>query len=289
VAAFCFGTTFVVVQDAVDQVDPMPFLAVRFLIGSTVLALIGRTRPASRHEVEHGVAAGSALLVGYAFQTVGLQYTSASTSALLTYMLVVFVPAIAFVVLRRRPHPLTLVGIGLAMVGLFLLTNDAGGRAGDGGSGGFGWGEVLTLGCAVAFAVHILILAETADRHDPVRFTCIQVTTVGAISLGCALGQAAFAGNARAATDFDGPALGAAVFTGIFATAAAFLAMTWAQRSVSPSRAALILLLEPVFAAAIGAATGEPIHAGVAMGGALILAAVVVAEVLPSVLTTWSR
>jgi drug/metabolite transporter (DMT)-like permease len=285
-AAFCFGTTFVVVQDAVDQVDPMPFLAVRFLIGGAVLGLVGRTRKATPGELKHGIAAGSALLVGYVFQTVGLQYTTASTSALLTYMLVVFVPVIAFVVLRRRPHPLTIVGIGLALVGLFLLTNDASGPSGD---GGFGWGEVLTLGCAVAFAVHILILAETAERHDPVRFTCIQVTTVGVISLVVALGQAAIAGNAQAARDFDGAALGAAIFTGIFATAAAFLAMTWAQRTVSPSRAALILLLEPVFAAGIGAATGEPLHAAALAGGALILVAVVVAEVLPSLLTTWSR
>jgi drug/metabolite transporter (DMT)-like permease len=276
----------VVVQDAVGQVDPMPFLAVRFLIGGAALGLVRRTRKATPDELKHGLAAGSALLVGYALQTVGLQYTTASTSALLTYMLVVFVPVIAFAVLRRRPHPLTVVGIGLALVGLFLLTNDASGPSGD---GGLGWGEVLTLGCAAAFAVHILILAETAERHDAVRFTCIQVTTVGVISLVLALGGAAVAGNARAARDFDGAALGAAVFTGFFATAAAFLAMTWAQRTVPPSRAALILLLEPVFAAGIGVATGEPLHAAALAGGALILAAVVVAEVLPSVLTTWSR
>jgi drug/metabolite transporter (DMT)-like permease len=286
-AAFFFGTTFVVVQDAVDRVDPMPFLAVRFLIGGAVLAVVGRHRPRSPGELRHGITAGAALLTGYACQTVGLQYTEASTSAFLTYMLVVFVPVIAFVALRRRPHPATLVGIALALVGLFLLTHGGGGS--NGSTGGFGRGELLTLGCAFAFAAHIVILGETAEQHDPIRYTCVQVTTVGVISLGVALVQGVLAGSTAGVTDFDAAALGAAAFTGVFATAVAFLAMTWAQRTVTPSRAALILLLEPVFAALIGALRGDVMRPSAVVGGALILVAVVVAEVLPDLLTAESR
>jgi drug/metabolite transporter (DMT)-like permease len=265
VAAFFFGTTFVVVQDAVAEADPVPFLAVRFLIGGVVLAVLARGRLSTQHEVRHGLLAGAALLVGYVLQTVGLQYTSPSTSAFITYLLVVFVPLIGFVVLRRRPHPLTLVGLVPAVAGLVLLTGGAGTS--------FGRGEVLTLGCAVAFAAHIVVLGETAGRHDPIRLTCVQISAVG---LACLLASLV-AGDLR----MSWSAVGAAAFTGVFATALAFYAMVWAQRIVSPSRAALILLLEPVFAALLAWATGDPLTAAAVAGGTLILVAVAVAEVVP--------
>jgi len=265
-AAFCFGTTFLVVQNAVDDVEPVPFLAVRFLIGGVVLGLIGRRRTATAGERRHGVAAGVALLVGYVLQTVGLQYTSPATSAFLTYLLVVFVPLLTFVALRRRPHPLTLVGLGCAVGGLVLLTGGA--------AMSLGRGEVLTLGCALAFAAHIVILGETAARHDAIRLTCIQVLTVG---LACLAASGATGGLAMPAT-----AWAAAAFTGIFATALAFFAMVWAQRIVGPSRAALILLLEPVFAALLSWVTGDSLPASALAGGLLILVSVVVAEVVPA-------
>jgi drug/metabolite transporter (DMT)-like permease len=268
VAAFFFGTTFLVVQDAVEAADPVPFLAVRFLIGGAVLGLLGRRRPATPGELRHGLAGGLALLAGYVLQTVGLQYTTPSTSAFITYLLVVFVPLIGFVALGRRPHPLTLVGLVLAVVGLVLLTGGA--------DASFGKGEVLTLGCAVAFAAHIVIVGETAEHHDAIRFTCVQVTTVGVACLAVSL----FTGGLAMPAD----AVAAAAFTGVFATALAFWAMVWAQRVVSPSRAALILLLEPVFAAMLSALAGDPLTASALAGGALILAAVVVAEVVPAYL-----
>lgn len=268
VAAFFFGTTFLVVQDAVEDADPVPFLALRFLIGGAVLAVLGRGRRGTSHETGHGVAAGGLLLVGYVLQTVGLQYTSPSTSAFITYLLVVFVPLISLAALGRRPHPLTLVGLVLAVAGLVLLTGGA--------DTSIGRGEVLTLGCAVAFAAHIVLLGETAGRHDPIRLTCIQVTTVGLACLAATL----VTGGLR----MPWAAVGAAAFTGVFATALAFFAMVWAQRVVSPSRAALILLLEPVFAALLAWATGDGVTGSALAGGVLILTAVVVAEVLPPAL-----
>lgn len=275
-AAFFFGTTFVVVQDAVEEADPIAFLAARFLVAALVLGLVARRRPSSIRLVRHGVVAGLFLLGGYIVQTVGLQYTTPSTSAFLTYLLVVFVPIQAFVVLRRRPHPATLVGIVVALAGLVLLTG--------GGDTGLGKGEVLTLGCAFAFAAHIVVLGETAERHDPVRYTWVQLMTVGAVCLAISLvsGQ-----GSRLA--LGGPALLAALFTGVFATAVAFLAMVWAQRAVSPSRAALILLLEPVFAALMGALTGDRLTLAGVAGGVLILVAVIVSEVVPKLLTGRSR
>jgi drug/metabolite transporter (DMT)-like permease len=267
VAAFFFGTTFVVVQDAVERIEPLAFLAVRFLIGAAALEIVARRRPARSRgagELRDGAVAGVLLLAGYVFQTIGLQYTSAATSAFITYLLVVFVPFISFATTRQRPHPLTLAGVVLAVVGLVLLTGGA--------DAGFGRGEVLTLGCALAFAAHLVFLGEVAPRHDPVRLTTVQLATVG---VAC-LVPAAIQGG----IELDGPALAAAAFTGVFATAVAFLAMVWAQRIVSPSRAAIILLLEPVFAALLSALIDEPLTAATVAGGGLILIAVLVAEVV---------
>jgi drug/metabolite transporter (DMT)-like permease len=275
VAAFFFGTTFIVVKDAVDEVDPLPFLAVRFLIGAAVLAVAARGRPGTPDELRHGVVAGLALWAGYALQTVGLQYTDPATSAFLTYMLVVIVPVLGFAFLHQRLHVTTAVGIAVAVVGLLLLT---------GGVSGFGRGELLTVACAVGFAGHIVILGRTAARHDALRFTCVQLATVGVVSLAVSAAQ----GQADAVA-FDGAPLGAAAFTGVFATALAFLAMVWAQRSVSPSRAALILLLEPVFAAFLSWLRGDELTLASAAGGGLILVAVVIAEVMPAHLTSRSR
>lgn len=293
VAAFFWGTTFVVVSDAIDRVDPIPFLAVRFTFAAAVLALVSYSRSLpvtptfafserrgnqkrSRPELRHGVVAGLALLAAYVLQTLGLLYTTPSTSAFITYLLVVLVPLFAFVFLRRRPHPATIIGIGIAVVGLLVLTGA--------GSGTliFGLGEVLTLGCAAGFAAHLLVVGEVTGQHDPVRFTCVQVATVAilcaawTIATGVARGDGTFGGI------LDGPALLAAAFTGIFATAVAFVGQVWAQRRVSPPRAALILLLEPIFAALLDLLTGGALPLSTLVGGGLILIAVAAAEVLPT-------
>ncbi len=271
-AAFFFGTTFVVVQDAVADVEPVPFLAVRFLIAGAVLWPLARSRPSTPREVQHGIAAGGLLLAGYLSQTIGLQYTEPATSAFITYMLVVFVPGIAFLALGQRPHPLTLAGVAVAVVGLVLLTG--------GSASGFGRGEALTLCCAVAFAAHVVLLGRVAALHDPVRLTCIQVSVV---ALACLL-----PGGATGGYRFPASAWAAAAGTGVFATAAAFALMVWAQRDVRPARAAIILLLEPVFAAALAAVTGAPPTARQLVGGALIVGSVVLADALPMRLTAGS-
>lgn len=281
VAAFFWGTTFVVVKDAVAEVAPLAFLGVRFLIGAAVLGVAARSRPATPHELRHGLAAGLALFAGFALQTVGLQHTDPATSAFLTYLLVVFVPILGFVFLRKPLPPVTGLGVALAVVGLVMLTGGAG--------GGFGRGEVLSLGCAVAFAAHILILGQTASRHDAVRLTCIQVGTVGVVSTLLSLIGSVATGDGLGDLVFGGAPLAAAAFCGIAATAIAFFLMVWAQRSVSPSRAALILLLEPVFAAVLSWLGGDALTFTSALGGLLILVAVAVAELVPNLLTHRSR
>jgi len=269
VAAVCFGSTFLVVQHAVSRVEPVPFLAVRFLLGALVLWPLARRRPATAGELRHGILAGIALLAGYLLQTIGLQYTGSATSAFITYLLVVLVPVLGLVLLRRRPHPVTLVGIAIAVAGLVLLTDPGGG----GDATGFGRGELLTLGCAVAFAAHVIILGETAHRHDPIRLAVVQVAVVGG---GCAIPGLWLGGYG-----FPASALAAAVATALVATALAFVLQVSGQRTVPPARAALLLLLEPVSAGLLASFGGDGLGPSQLAGAALILVAVVISEVLP--------
>jgi drug/metabolite transporter (DMT)-like permease len=261
-AGFLFGSTFLVVQGAVERAAVVPFLAARFLIGGAVLWPLARRRVATPRELRHGVLAGVSLLAGYVLQTAGLRSTTSATSAFITYLLIVIVPLLAVVRTRRPPAPHVLVAVVLAVAGLAGLS---------GGIDGLGRGELLTLASAFFFALHIVILGEVAKHHDPIRLTLWQVVTVGAA---CLIPGAFAPGGYR----FDGGVWAAAAFTGVGATAVAFWCMSWAQRVVPESQAALILLLEPVSAGLLGVAVGEALGWYGALGAALILAAVLVAE-----------
>lgn len=263
-AAFLFGTTFVVVKGAVADVEPIPFLAVRFAIGAAVLAPFALRAPRSPGLVRSGMVCGGALVAGYVLQTVGLQYTSAPVSAFITYLLIVFVPLIGAVRLRRRPEPPTLAGVALALAGLWLLT---------GARPSAGRGELLTLGCAFAFALHVVAVADHAPRHAAARLNAAQLAFVSAACVVPGL----FLGGYR----FSVRAWLAAAWTGVAASAGALGLQVWAQARVEPGRAALILTLEPVFAALLGWLTGEPLGVTGLAGGALILAGVLVSELGP--------
>jgi drug/metabolite transporter (DMT)-like permease len=260
-AAVLFGSTFVVVKDAVAVAPVVPFLGVRFLIGAALLAPAARRSGRQTGVARAGALCGAALLTGYVFQTVGLQYTSSSVSAFVTYLLVVMVPVLAALVLRRLPDGPVLLGVVVATVGLVVLT---------GGTSHFGRGEVLTLGCAFAFAVHIVLLAEVSPRFDTATLNTVQLAVVG----GACLVVGFFTGGYH----FPLRAWLAAAYTGAAATAVAFTLQVWGQRRVGPTRTSLLLMIEPVAAAVLGAITGERLGLHGVVGAALILAGILAAE-----------
>lgn len=268
-AAFLFGTTFLVVQDAIEEGGAIPFLVARFGIGALVLVplAVRRGRPAPGF-AKAVLVLGALLAAGYVLQTVGLQDTTSSVSAFITYLLVVIVPVLSAVVLRVPPSPLAVVGVCLAVVGLVLLTAGAGGV---GLGGGLGRGELLTIGCAVAFAAHIVALAADAPRFDVVQLNLGQFSVVAVVLLVPGL----FAGG----YDLSGRTLLAALYTGVVVSALAFGLQVWGQRQVSATRTALVLLLEPVFAAVLGFVAGERLGVLGAAGAAVILVAILVSEV----------
>ncbi len=264
-----WGATFVMVQDAVELVTPLHFLAIRFFLSALVLAAIrpGDMRRAGRADIAGGAIAGVLLFGAYLGQTVGLQYATSSSVGLITGLYVTLVPLFAAVVLRRSPSAASLGGALLATAGLFLLS---------GASGiALGRGEWMAFGCAASFAVQILVVARFAPRVSPVPFTAVQMAVVGACSA-LLLPVAGPAGTLNARSVWL-----AIVFTAVVGGSIAFLVQTAAQRHVPPTRAAILFSMESVFAAVFGALlAGDRLGASGLAGGTLIIGGVLVTELL---------
>ena len=229
-----WGYTFLVVQDAVARMPVMDFLAWRFLVGSVVMIALRPTclRNVTRRELLRGIGLGTILGLGYIAQTYGLRYTSAATSGFITGMFVVLTPVMSWILLRRRTNRNTWMVVALATVGLALLSLNG---------WSIGIGELLTLGCAVFFAIHIVGLGEWSSQYEPYVFTLLQIGTVGAISL--------IAATPQGIAVPPNPGVWAVVgITGVLATAVAFFVQTWALSLVSATRAAVVMTMEPVFA-----------------------------------------
>ena len=261
--------TFPLVKSAVERVPPYAFNGVRFLLAAAVLGAVSvpSLRRLSRTAWRHGALLGVALFAGYAFQTVGLQYTNASNAGFVTGMFVVFTPLLSAVVLRRAPEAAAVVGVVLAAVGLALLSLGPSFRPNP--------GDVLILGCAVAFAAHIVGLGAWSSRHDAVGLTVVQLLVAGILHSACALTFEV----GRVPASWDTSVVVAVLVTAVLASAAAFWIQTAAQRVIPPTRTAVILTMEPVFAGIFGfLLLDERLTGRGWLGCALILAGMLVAE-----------
>jgi drug/metabolite transporter (DMT)-like permease len=265
-AAAMFGISFVVVKGALDEMRPVPYLSMRFLLAGIVFGAVALRRPASPGELRMGVLAGASYTAGMVCQTTGLQYTTAAASAFLTYLLVVAVPVIGYAMTRIPPKRPQVFAIAIAVTGLALLT---------GGGVGFGRGEVLTLVGAACFGLHIIQVGQAAGRVDSFRFNAIQVLVVACVLLPFV----PFTGGLPTGAD----SWAVIVYTALVVTVGTFLPWTWAQRTIPPTRAALILLTEPVFAAIAAYVRGERYTAVEVLGAGLILAAAVLSELAPRI------
>jgi len=237
-----WGYTFLVVQDAISRMPVMDFLAWRFLVASVVMIALRPTclRTVTRLELLRGIGLGIVLGLGYITQTYGLRYTSAAISGFITGMFVVLTPVISWILLRRKTNRSTWMVVVLATVGLALLSLN-------------GWsvgiGELLTLGCALFFAIHIVGLGEWSSQYKTYNFALLQIGTVAIISL--------IAATHEGITVPPDPGVWeAVVITGLLATAVAFFIQTWAQSLISATRAAVIMTMEPVFAGLFAVVVG---------------------------------
>jgi drug/metabolite transporter (DMT)-like permease len=273
-----WGSTFVLVRDAVAQVPPFTFIAYRFLAAALLLAAIrprlaggglwDAGQPGGGRGPSGALAAGAliglALFAGYGFQTVGLQYTTASNAGFITGLSVVLTPLLGAVVLRQAPGRWPVTGACVAAIGLaFLSLQRLEVRRGD----------ALVLGCAFAFAAHILLVGRYAPRLSTYQLAVVQLATAGLL----ALVWAGVAGDLAVPTSTE--VWVALAITSVVASAGAFLIQTRAQREVSPTRTAVIFTMEPVFAGLFGfLLAGERLSGRGWLGAGLILAGMLIAE-----------
>ncbi|MCZ6746631.1 MAG: DMT family transporter [Acidobacteria bacterium] len=234
--AFIWGASFPLVKSALDDASPLLFLALRFLL-ATLLAL--PLFPAlrghwARGELAGGMALGVLLGVAFTLQTLGLAQTTPSRSAFLTSLYVVFVPVLSLPVTGHRPRAASWCGAILALGGLALMTRDG---------ALFRWqpGDLLTLGCALAFALHILGVGLLTARHDFRRLFVVQIATAAVLlTMATPLEAVRWQPSLSLA--------GAVLLAGGLATTLAFYVQNRVQSRTSSSRTAIIFAMEPVFA-----------------------------------------
>jgi len=276
IVALIWGATFVVVKRALADFSAVYFLVLRFSIASLCMLLIfwkplfESERRAVRRGLWGGALAGLFLWLGYMLQTFGLKYTSAANSGFLTGLYIVLVPLISASLYRRWPQLRELAGIAIASAGMVVMTLPDIDRHFH-----INRGDLLTIGCAIAFAFQLLLLGFYSQRELFQAVALGQIACAALLS-GCAL----FAEPPRAV--WSGYAIFAIVLTAVFATALAFALQTWAQKYTTATRTALIFALEPVFALVTAISAGsEPLTAAAVAGGALILTGILMVELKP--------
>ena len=266
-ATLIWGVTFVVIKDALAVATPLAFLAVRFAIATVVLTpFTPLAAPFTRQELEAGAILATVLGVGFATQAVGLVDTTPSRSAFIVGISSILAAPIAFVAVRERPSRWAVLALLLAVAGMYLLTDPQG--------GGLNRGDLWTMVTSVVFGGQIVAVAEFSRRHDPMRLVWMQTAGTAVLA-------------SLAALTLEHPRLGWSPrlvaqlgWASVCATALALLWQMRAQREMSSARAAIIFCLEAVFAAtASWLWLGEHLSATQWLGGSLILAGMVTAEV----------
>lgn len=266
--ALIWGSTFVVVQNALEAVGPLTFVAFRFVLATGVLVGLfhRRLRRLAWRELLAGGLIGVWLTGGYLFQTIGLQTTTTAKAGFITGLSVVIVPVLATALLRQPPGRHAILGIVAATVGLGALTlnRDLSVQTGD----------LWVLACALMFALHIVSVARFSPHHDAIPLSVVQIGTVAVLGSGLAAAFEVPSVRLPAAT------WGAIAFTGVVATALVFSLQVYVQRFTTPTHTALLFSLEPVFAAFFGWWwAGETLGPKELIGCGLILAGMVIAEV----------
>jgi drug/metabolite transporter (DMT)-like permease len=268
--AAVWGLTFVMVQDAIELLPTMAFLAYRFIPAALIVALIfwGRLRRLPAAGWRAGLVMGLFLAGGYIFQTLGLEETTASNTGFITGLFVVLTPVLGAVFLGHRVPAIAWVAAGVAMLGLWLLS---------GAGGDFDLrGDGLVLLCAFSLAAHILATADAVKRFDVGALLAVQLGVVGFLSLGIA----AVAGQLERP---EGATVWSALLvTSLVASALGFFVQSFAQQHAPPARTALILASEPAFAGLFGwLLNDERLTATGWLGAGLIMAAIVAVEIVP--------
>ncbi len=261
---FFWGVTFPVVKVALEYIGPGPFLALRFLAATIMLAFFVRRGKGflAPSNIKHGMVAGFLLFIGYYFQTVGLEYTSAAASGIITGAYVVILPLMSYLYLKTKVSRMDLFASIIAFGGLILMS------LGSLSNLGTELGDLLTLICAVGYAVQIAYVSKHSRNINSSTFTFYQIAAVTIFSTISIPFTPGGLGTINLYVVF------AIIFTAIFGSVFGYYVSTVALIYVEPTAAGIIFVAEPIFAA-IAAVILAHEHLGiyVILGGAVMIMA----------------
>ena len=266
--AAAWGSTFFLTKDLLTRMDVADYLALRFAIAAVALFAVHPPAISRLSRLDRGRAVALGITYGVAqlVQTEGLRHTSASVSGFVTGMYVVFTPLLAAVILRHKIGRWAWVAVGLATVGLGVLSLR-----------GFsmGTGELLTLASAGLYALHIIGLGAWSTPQNAFGLSTLQMVVITVV---CAIG-AVPGGFTLPAGAGDWVRV---VYMALVAGALALIVQTWAQAHLTPTRAAIAMTMEPVFASAFAVLFGtESVTGRMLVGGALVMSAMYLVELAP--------
>jgi drug/metabolite transporter (DMT)-like permease len=264
---FIWGSTFVIVKDALRDASPVPFLAVRFTLAGILLFLVLGRGPFDRRAIVPGLVLGVFLFGGYLGQTWGLVYTTPSKAAFITGFSVILVPLILMLG-GTRMRAANIVGALVGLAGIYLLVVPS-------GLSSVNRGDVLVLFGACSFALHIVLVGHYTKRLSFQHLVPLQVLAVGILAL------LALPVDRAPMLHWTLRLVVALIVTAVFATRVAFSVQNWAQQYTPPAHTALIFALEPVFAAITSRVVlGEHLGLKALLGAALILCGMIVSELM---------
>lgn len=262
-----WGSTFVLTKFVLENASPFAYVSVRFTIASILFAVIffKRLRIISKDAIIKGAILGVLLFVGFVLQTVGLKYTTASKSAFITGLMVVFTPLFQLIIERRKPKLGNIIGVVLVAIGLFLLTSPKGSE--------FNFGDGLTLICAMSFSLYTVYLCIYGKEHDPAHLTFMQFISTALLSIFVV----SFWETAYINISVNFAML--IVYLTVVSTVVALYVMAKYQKYTTPTRSAVIYSLEPPFAALFAFfIIGEKLGIAGVIGGVIILLGLIISE-----------
>lgn len=262
-----WGGTFAVTKSGLEEISPLLLITLRFVIATMLFLPFAKlgSIPMTAVTVKGGVIVGILLFVGFVTQTIGLEYTTASKSGFITGLLVVFTPLFQVLIERKTPRAGNIAGVVLVTTGLYLLTSPEGSE--------FNMGDGLTLVCAAVFGLYIVYLDLYTKEGNVRQIAFLQFAITGFGSLAGAL----FFEDMMITVGWN--TIGTVAYLALLATLYTLTVQTRYQKETTPTRAAIIFSVEPVFAALIAyLALGETIGAAGVLGGGLIIAGLLVSE-----------
>jgi len=262
-----WGVTFPMVKASLDYASPFVFITIRFVLAALIAGVLFARRISfkQRGEVWAGVLIGFFLFLGYAFQTEGLKFTAASKSAFITGLFVVMVPPLSYLILKEKPRIFSILGLILAVCGLYLMTRPKGSE--------FNTGDLLTFFCAVSFSLQVLFVHIYTKRYDFANLAFIQILVTTLLSI-----PSVFLFD-RIKLVYHPYLIFSLLVCAVLATTLAIIIQNRMQKDTTAVKASLIYAMEPVFAAVFSfLLLGEVLGWLGVLGGGLILCGMLSSE-----------